>query len=155
MEILDFDTDLFGLNTRNDADLPGSDDHIAPVVVAQGEDDLVPLMMAAVLLRGDIRVVHSTKFDVGYEIKPIMWFSKKTDDVLFTLDRIGLSYRGIYSRTEDITKLCHAFHRFFSLSRREKQLKMVRHFNGILPQPIEQDEVHEVLDMIDNYVEQG
>lgn len=124
-----------------------------PVSLALQETDLINTMKAAMLIRGDIRCRLSKQYKCGYEIRPIIWFVRRTDEIDKTLDKIGLTWRKVFVKTEDITKLCHCFEMFFSLSTKQKELKMVQYFNGILPQPNDYDEVVEVLTQIKKYHE--
>lgn len=105
------------------------------------------------LIRGDIRCRLSQQYKCGYEIRPIIWFARRTQEIENTLEKIGLPWRKVFVKTEDITKLCHCFELFFSLSTRQKELEMVRYFNGILPQPNDYEEVLEVIGQIMQYHE--
>jgi len=116
------------------------------------QTDLRNTLISAMLLRGDIRCRLTTKFKCGYEIRPIIWFSKQTDEVDATLEKIGLNWKRTFVRTEDITKLCFAFSKFFNLSTKSQGLKMVESLNGVLPQPLDYQEVKEALIQIENIV---
>ena len=130
-----------------------TDDSNIPISLALQETDLINTMKAAMLIRGDIRCRLSTQYKCGYEIRPIIWFVRRTDEIDKTLEKIGLSWRKVFVKTEDITKLCHCFELFFSLSTKQKELQMVQYFNGILPQPNDYEEVVEVLHQIKKYHE--
>ena len=130
-----------------------SNDSDIPVSLALQETDLINTMKAAMLIRGDIRCRFSQQYKCGYEIRPIVWFVRRTDEIDRTLEKIGLAWRKVFVKTEDITKLCHCFEMFFSLSTKQKELQMVQYFNGILPQPNDYDEVVEVLSQIKKYNE--
>ena len=80
-------------------------------------------------------------------------FSKKTDEIERTLEAIGLAWKNIFVTTEDITKLCHAFSKFFNLSLMSEQLKLVASLNGLLPQPLDYEEVVESLTQIETHSE--
>ena len=129
------------------------DDSNIPISLALQETNLINTMKAAMLIRGDIRCRLSTQYKCGYEIRPIICFVRRTDEIDKTLEKIGLSWRKVFVKTEDITKLCHCFELFFSLSTKQKELQMVQYFNGILPQPNDYDEVVEVLHQIKKYHE--
>lgn len=150
---MDSSTDGNPLDIRNDATLPGGDANDTPIRLAQTEVDLTSFLMSAVLIRGQIRCRLSTNFKCGYEIRPIIWFAKKTPQVMDNLERLGIKYRQTFVRTEDISKLCHAYRRYFNLSSMENELKAVDHFNGILPQPHTYDEVEEIIELLDEYSE--
>lgn len=111
--------------------------------------DMMDTLVSASLLRGDIRVKLSTKFKVGYEIRPIMWFVKKTPEIIRTLNKIGVEYRNIFVTTTDITKLCHTFKPYFNASNMSDGLNMVNELNGILPQPLTHEEVDQALKQIE------
>jgi len=130
-----------------------TDDSNIPISLALQETNLINTMKAAMLIRGDIRCRLSTQYKCGYEIRPIIWFVRRTDEIDKTLEKIGLSWRKVFVKTEDITKLCHCFELFFSLSTKQKELQMVQYFNGILPQPNDYEEVVEVLHQIKKYHE--
>jgi len=117
--------------------------------VALQQTDLINTLQSAMLLRGEIRCRLSTKFKCGYEIRPILWFSKRTPEIEATLKALGLTWKETFVRTEDIAKLCHAFHDFFNLSTRADGLKMVERLNGALPQPLDYGEVEESLALIE------
>lgn len=117
------------------------------------QTDLMNTLQAAMLLRGEIRCRLTTKFACGYEIRPIMWFAKRTPEIDSTLGMLGLEWRNPFVKTEDITKLCHAFRNFFNLSTKSFGLKMVDSLNGILPQPLEHEEVLEALAQIEKHGE--
>jgi len=121
--------------------------------LGQREVDLIEFVVTASLLRGSIRCKHSTSYACGYEIRPIIWFSKKTEAILKSLEGLGLEWKSVFVRTEEITKICHAYRKFFPASPHENSLKRVDHFNGLLPQPQTYDEVEEVLEMLDDYSE--
>lgn len=146
----------------NNGDVPNLDgiisnatptNSIIPVSLALQETDLINTMKSAMLIRGDIRCRLSQQYKCGYEIRPIIWFVRRTDEIDKTLEKIGLSWRKVFVKTEDITKLCHCFELFFSLSTKQKELEMVRYFNGILPQPNDYEEVLEVIGQIMQYHE--
>lgn len=113
------------------------------------QTDLINTLMSALLIRGDIRCRLSKQYKCGYEIRPIVWFSRQTPQIDSTLAKIGLSWKRVFVKTEDITKLCHAFGNFFSLSPNHYELMMVHHLNGILPQPLNHEEVEEVLQQVE------
>lgn len=138
---------------NNVSDSPNSATPVLPSNMVNPENALIDTMMSALLIRGDIRCRLSTKFKCGYEIRPIVWFSKRTDEIERTLEAIGLAWRNIFVTTEDIAKLCHAFSKFFNLSPMSKQLKLVASLNGLLPQPLDYDEVVETLTQIETYSE--
>ena len=117
--------------------------------VAISQDDLTDTLMSAMLLRGEIRCRLSTKFKCGYEIRPIIWFSKRIDAIDRTLEALGLTWKDTFVKTEDIAKICHAFKRYFSLSPRSFGLEMVKELNGYLPQPLDHEEVEEALEQIE------
>lgn len=117
--------------------------------VALQQTDLMNTLQSAMLLRGEIRCRLSKKFSCGYEIRPILWFSKRTPEIDSTLEALGLGWKRTFVRTEDIAKLCHAFHDFFNLSTKAHGLKMVERLNGVLPQPLDYDEVGESLALIE------
>ena len=119
----------------------------------QREVNLIEFVVTASLLRGSIRCKHSTSYACGYEIRPIIWFSKKTKAIVESLEGLGLEWKSVFVRTEEITKICHAYRKFFSASPHENSLKTVDHFNGLLPQPQTYDEVEEVLEMLDKHSE--
>jgi hypothetical protein len=121
--------------------------------VALQQTDLMNTLQSAMLIRGEIRCRLSTKFSCGYEIRPILWFSKRTPEVDATLKALGLSWKRTFVRTEDIAKLCHAFHNFFNLSTKAEGLKMVERLNGVLPQPLDYEEVEESLLLIESHSE--
>jgi|13_taG_2_1085334.scaffolds.fasta_scaffold01419_12 hypothetical protein len=129
------------------------DDDDNPLHMDQAEGDLTSFIMSATLIRGQIRCKLSTIYQCGYEIRPIIWFVKRTPQVEDNLKRLGLEYRDTFVRTQDISKLCHAYRRYFNLSNMENQLKMVDHFNGILPQPHNHEEVEEIIDLLDEQSE--
>lgn len=142
-------------DVRNINDLPGASfvgDAAFPDSMDLQQTDLIKTMMSSLLIRGEIRCRLSTKFKCGYEIRPIIWFSKRTDEVDYTLKEIGLTWKRTFVRTEDITKLCHAFSPFFNLSTKSKGLKIVESLNGVLPQPLDYEEVQEALAQIENIV---
>ena len=56
----------------------------------QREVDLIEFVVTASLLRGSIRCKHSTSYTYGYEIRPIIWFSK-TKRLLNLLRAWGLN----------------------------------------------------------------
>jgi len=117
------------------------------------QTDLIDTLQSAVLIRGDIRCRLSTKFACGYEIRPIVWFAKRTPEIEATLSAIGLTWKQTFVMTEDITRLCHAFSRFFNLSTHADGLKLVESLNGRLPQPLEHEEVMEALAQIEKQSE--
>ena len=121
--------------------------------VALQQTDLINTLQSAMLIRGEIRCRLSTKFSCGYEIRPILWFSKRTPEVEATLKALGLSWKRTFVRTEDIAKLCHAFHNFFNLSTKADGLRMVESLNGVLPQPLDYEEVRESLALIESHSE--
>lgn len=134
---------------NNMSDTSDSAASILPLDMVDSKNALTDTMMSALLIRGDIRCRLSTKFKCGYEIRPIIWFSKKTDEIERTLEAIGLAWKNIFVTTEDITKLCHAFSKFFNLSSMSNQLKLVASLNGLLPQPLDYDEVVAALTQIE------
>ena len=117
------------------------------------QTDLMKTLQSAMLIRGEIRCRLSTKFSCGYEIRPILWFSKRTPEVDATLKALGLSWKRTFVRTEDIAKLCHAFQDFFNLSTKAEGLRMVERLNGVLPQPLDYEEVRESLALIESHSE--
>ena len=121
--------------------------------MALQQTDLIKTLQSAMLIRGEIRCRLSTKFSCGYEIRPILWFSKRTPEVEATLKALGLSWKRTFVRTEDIAKLCHAFHNFFNLSTKADGLRMVESLNGVLPQPLDYEEVRESLALIESHSE--
>jgi len=147
------DTNGNSINTGHDDFVPGGDVSHPAFRVGQTESDLTSFIMSATLIRGQIRCKISTEYKCGYEIRPIIWFAKPTPQVKENLRRLGLEYRKTFVRTEDISKLCHAYRRYFNLSTMEDQLKTVDHFNGILPQPHTWEEVEEVIGLLDEHSE--
>jgi hypothetical protein len=131
-----------------------ADDYFNPLShsVDLQQTDLINTLKSAMLLRGDIRCRLTTKFKCGYEIRPIIWFSKQTDELDATLEKIGLTWKQTFVRTEDITKLCHVFSNFFNLSTKSQELKIVESLNGVLPQPLDYQEVEEALSQIESIV---
>ena len=117
--------------------------------VALQQTDLMNTLQSAMLLRGEIRCRLSKKFSCGYEIRPILWFSKRTPEIDSTLTALGLRWKRTFVRTEDIAKLCHAYHDFFNLSTKAHALQMVERLNGVLPQPLDYAEVGESLTLIE------
>jgi hypothetical protein len=151
-----------GMAETNDGDVPYLNDYPhspsvagidSPDSVALQQTDLMNTLQAAMLLRGEIRCRLSKKFSCGYEIRPILWFSKRTPEIEATLKALGLTWKETFVRTEDIAKLCHAFHDFFNLSTKADGLKMVERLNGALPQPLDYDEVEESLALIERFSE--
>lgn len=130
-------------------DSPGSLSSSIPSSVGLPTNDMMDTLISASLLRGDIRVKLSTKFKVGYEIRPIMWFVKKTPEIQRTLNKIGIEYREIFVTTSDLTKLCHAFKPYFNASNMSDGLNMVNELNGVLPQPLTYEEVDQALKQIE------
>ena len=146
----------------NNGDVPYLNDHPhSPSVagvdstdsVALQQTDLMNTLQSAMLIRGEIRCRLSTKFSSGYEMRPILWFSKRTPEVDATLKALGLSWRRTFVRTEDIAKLCYVFRDFFNLSTKSDGLRMVERLNGVLPQPLDYEEVGESLALIESHSE--
>ena len=135
-------------NINNVAITPFADIDSLSDSMGLSKNDLMNILTSALLIRGEIRCRLSTKFKCGYEIRPIIWFSKRTEEIESTLKGLGLKWKRIYVKTEDIAKLCHAFKDLFSLSTKEHGLKMVERLNGILPQPLDYEEVKETLNQI-------
>ena len=140
-------------NINTESGLADIDTDSLPDSMALQQSDMTNTLMSAMLLRGEIRCRLSTKFKCGYEIRPIIWFSKRTEELDSTLEKIGLTWKQTFVRTEDITKLCHTFSRFFNLSSKSNGLKMVDRLNGILPQPLDYEEVEEALAQIESISE--
>ena len=144
------DTGSGGSNPVIDAGLPGGDVAHPSFSMAEREIDLIPFIMSATLLRGQIRCRLSTTYECGYEIRPIVWFTKRIPEVESSLKSLGLDFREVFVRTEDIAKICHAYRGYFGLSPMEHQLRLVENLNGRLPQPHDHEEVEEVLEMIES-----
>jgi hypothetical protein len=117
--------------------------------MALSQTDLMNTLMSALLIRGSIRCRLSTKFKCGYEIRPIVWFSKRINEVETTLGGIGLTWKKTFVKTEDITKICYSLSSFFNLSPDSNELKLVASLNGVLPQPLDYEEVLEALAQIE------
>jgi len=143
--------DVFNINNQPGSSIAGGDNRTDSVVLS--ENDLIRTMQSAMLIRGEIRCRLSTKFSCGYEIRPIIWFAKRTPEIDATLNQLGLTWKQTYVKTEDIAKLTHAFQRFFNLSVKSHGLKMVARLNGVLPQPLDYDEVQESLAQIEKHSE--
>lgn len=145
--------DSGGSNPVIDAGLPGGDVAHPSFSMAEREVDLIPFIMSATLLRGQIRCRLSTTYECGYEIRPIVWFTKRIPEVVSSLKSLGLEYREVFVRTEDIAKICMAYRSYFGLSPMENQLRLVEKLNGMIPQPHDHEEVEEVLEMIESMSE--
>jgi len=146
-------TDSGSGNPVDDAGIPPGDVAHPSFSMAEREVDLIPFIMSATLLRGQIRCRLSTTYECGYEIRPIIWFTKRIPEVLSSLKSLGLEYRETFVRTEDIAKICMAYRSYFGLSPMENQLKLVENLNGRMPQPHDHEEVEEVLEMIESMSE--
>tara|TARA_R100000951_G_C2652320_1_gene184790 strand:- start:3755 stop:4279 length:525 start_codon:yes stop_codon:yes gene_type:complete len=143
-------------NVRNVGNEPSNPDPGAVDLshsVDLSQDGLTDTLMSAMLLRGDIRCRLSTKFKCGYEIRPIMWFSKRIDAIDRTLEALGLVWKDTFVKTQDIAKLCYTFKQYFPLSPRAIGLESVRQLNGYLPQPLDHEEVEEALKLVEKISE--